>query len=53
MIWPSKGVLTMLLLALGTLAISGCAEIDPFEVPAEIIRHPLGTESIRIGISKE
>ena len=49
----TKGVLIMLLLALGALAISGCAEIDPFETPAEVIRHPLGTESIRIGMSKE
>ncbi|MBN1871866.1 MAG: hypothetical protein JW800_04760 [Candidatus Omnitrophica bacterium] len=33
--------------------ISGCAEIDPFETPAEVIRHPLGTESIRVGMSKD
>ncbi len=53
MIPPSKSVLMLLLLALGILTISGCAEINPFEAPGEIMRHPLGRESIRVGMSKE
>ncbi len=32
---------------------SGCAEIDPFQTPGEVIRQPLGQESIRVGMSKE
>lgn len=43
----------IVLLILLTAVVSGCAEIDPFEVPGEVIRHPLGPESIRIGMSKE
>lgn len=31
----------------------GCAEIDPFEASSEAIRHPLGQETIRVGMSKE
>jgi hypothetical protein len=35
------------------VVMSGCAEIDPFKTPAEVIRRPLGSESIRVGMSKE
>lgn len=35
------------------IGIYGCAEINPFELPEKVIRHPLGTESIKIGMSKE
>ena len=40
-------------LCIAALTAGGCAEIDPFEAPGEVIRHPLGTESIKIGMSKE
>ena len=53
MISSVRSVFIILLSTLGVFAISGCAEIDPFEAPAEVIRHPLGTESIRTGMSKE
>ena len=53
MITPSKNTLVFLLVALGILAIGGCAGIDPFEAPGEVLRHPLGRESIRAGMSKE
>ncbi len=53
MILPLKNTLLILSLVGGIFAINGCAEINPFEAPAEIIRHPLGSESIRVGISKE
>lgn len=35
------------------ISISGCAEINPFEVSGEVLNHPLGTESIGIGSTKE
>lgn len=44
--------MTLLLAALA-IGIYGCAEINPFEAPEEVIRHPLGTESIRTGMTKE
>ena len=53
MISSVRSVFIILLSAFGVFAISGCAEIDPFETPAEVIRHSLGTEFIRIGMSKE
>ena len=47
-----NGFIISLVLVAGT-TISGCAEIDPFEAPREVIRHPLGRESRRVGMSKE
>jgi hypothetical protein len=35
------------------IIINGCAEIDPFKTPGEVMRHPLGPESIRVGMNKE
>lgn len=32
---------------------AGCAEINPFEVPVEVLNHPLGTESIKTGSTRE
>ena len=53
MISVTKKWLVLLLLSGIGLAIGGCAEIDPFETPAEVIRNPLGPESIRVGMTKE
>ncbi len=41
------------LLFLLMVCIAGCAEINPFEVPGEVLNHPLGTESIGTGSAKE
>lgn len=41
------------MIVVAATTISGCAEINPFEAPGEVIRHPLGSESIRVGMSKE
>lgn len=49
----SKNNFIILLILVGVATVSGCAEIDPFEAPGEVIRHPLGRESIRVGMSKE
>ena len=49
----SKNKLVALLALIAVGVISGCAEIDPFETPGEVMRHPLGSESIRVGMSKE
>ena len=53
MISLSRKEFIIVLIAASAIAISGCAEIDPFEAPGEVIRHPLGSESIRVGMSKE
>lgn len=49
----SKNEFIILFVLVAATAISGCAEIDLFEAPGEVIRHPLGRESIRVGMSKE
>ena len=46
-----KYILTATVLA-GLIALSGCAEIDPFETSEEVIRNPLGRDIIRPGMSK-
>ena len=33
--------------------LAGCAEMNPFGAPGEVMRHPLGTETIKIGMSKQ
>jgi hypothetical protein len=48
-----KNYITLFLLSVLAVGIYGCAEINPFEAPEEVIRHPLGTESIKIGMHKE
>ena len=35
------------------ICLAGCAEFNPFEAPAEVLRHPLGTEPINIGMTKD
>jgi len=35
------------------LLLPGCAEIQPFEAPAKILKQPLGTDPIRLGMVKE
>ncbi len=35
------------------LFLAGCAEIEPFKVPQEIVKHPLGTDPIRLGMTKD
>lgn len=49
----NTNVLLIFFLFVLQLLFAGCAEIDPFEAPGEVIRHPLGSESIRVGMSKE
>ena len=50
---PDKKYFVGLLSFLIVLSVAGCAEINPFEAPQEVIKHPLGTESIRTGSRKE
>ena len=33
--------------------LCGCAEIQPFEAPGEVLKHPLGTDPIHLGMTKE
>lgn len=42
-----------LLLFISLISITGCAEINPFEAPSEILKHPLGTDPIKMGMTKE
>ncbi|NQT07100.1 MAG: hypothetical protein HQ575_06125 [Candidatus Omnitrophica bacterium] len=35
------------------LCASGCAEINLFKTPVEVLKHPLGTDLLRTGMSKE
>ncbi|MFH1753347.1 MAG: hypothetical protein ABH875_04110 [Candidatus Omnitrophota bacterium] len=44
--------LTMCLIGCLALA-SGCAGINPLDAPKTILNNPLGTETIRIGMTKE
>ncbi len=53
MISFSKNEFIVILLCTVAITLGGCAEINPFEAPGKVIRHPLGTESIKIGMSKE
>jgi len=46
-----KGIVLLCLLAV-FMAISGCAGIDPFETSGEVMRNPLGRESIKLGMTK-
>ena len=48
-----RNALIALISTFGILAISGCAEINPLEAPGEVMRHPLGSDTIRAGMSKE
>ncbi|MBL7071769.1 MAG: hypothetical protein ISS26_06340 [Candidatus Omnitrophica bacterium] len=48
-----KKIINSLLLVSICLAACGCAEIDPFTAPGEVIRNPLGRENIRVGMSKD
>lgn len=43
----------MLLIPAIGIVISGCAEIDPFKAPGEVLSHPLGKETIKIGMTKD
>ena len=40
-------------LLLAAFTLQGCAGINPFEAPQTVLNHPLGTESIGIGMSKQ
>jgi len=45
----------IVILAISALCvfISSCAEIEPFKVPEEVLKHPLGTDPIRRGMTKD
>ena len=45
-------ILYFLISASSVFIITGCAEIQPFEAPGEVLRHPLGTDPVRLGMTK-
>lgn len=49
---PKRFLRTMLALALITPLIAGCSIVS-LPNPTEIVKHPLGTESIRVGMTKQ
>lgn len=38
---------------IAAIFLSGCAEINLFEAPSEVLKHPLGTDPIKVGMSKD
>jgi len=40
-------------LSIPIIFIAGCAEINLFEAPSEVLKHPLGTDPIRVGMTKD
>lgn len=51
--FSKNNLITSIIILIATTLISGCAEINPFETPKEVLSHPLGTESIRVGMTKQ
>lgn len=47
-----KTKLFLMLVSLVILAV-GCAEIRPLEAPETVLKHPLGTDPIRLGMTKD
>ena len=41
------------LVVLTIIFLAGCAEIQPFEAPTKVLKHPLGTDPIRLGMAKD
>ncbi len=39
-------------LSIVILSLAGCAEINLFDAPKEVMKHPLGTDPLKIGMSK-
>lgn len=35
------------------ICAGGCAEFNIFEAPAEVLKHPLGTDPLRVGMTKD
>jgi len=46
-------IIAVLFIFLSLVYISGCAEFNLFEAPSEVLKHPLGTDPIKVGMSKE
>ncbi len=44
---------TIFLIFVCIIFLNGCAEIKPFEAPSQVLKHPLGTDPITIGMTKE
>jgi hypothetical protein len=44
--------IALVILALSVIVLSGCSMISAAN-PVEVIKHPLGTESIKIGMTKQ
>lgn len=47
-----KNFYIFFLVFISTACIAGCAEFNPLEAPAEVLKHPLGTDPLRIGMTK-
>lgn len=44
---------SLVVLAVSSALLAGCAGIDPFDAPKEIMKNPLGSSPLRIGMSKD
>ncbi len=47
-------IMKRIALALLTLAaLAGCAVVENIPTPEDVLKHPIGTESIKVGMTKE
>ena len=44
---------SLIIFAIAVIFLSGCAEINLFQAPSEVLKHPLGTDPIKVGMSKD
>ena len=52
----SKNVLYIVFISfcsVSVLALSGCAELNPIDASRQILKTPLGTDPVRVGMTKE
>ncbi len=45
-------ILIILVIFAPALYLAGCAEFNIFDAPSVVLKHPLGTDSVKIGMSK-
>ncbi len=49
----NKRFIKLALFFIPSLCLAGCAEFNIFETPTEILKHPLGTDPISVGMTKD
>lgn len=49
----SRITIILIFLFIVPIYIAGCAEINLFQTPTEVLKHPLGTDPVRVGMTKD